>query len=155
MDFTSQFPVLQPSIVLRNPTLGGSSVGRVNVFNKVSGLRLDTSVSGRSESIIDQLEKHTISFSDHLIIDETHGPAARQIKTLNAEIQFLRTQLETKSSGDKPQGSGGILPRVSSGGTPKGATGGPSLQHPLSWSAVVAQNSGNSRMKAFLSSSSN
>ncbi|KAF7120978.1 hypothetical protein RHSIM_Rhsim13G0137500 [Rhododendron simsii] len=148
MDFASQFPVLRPSIVLRNPSsLGGSSVGRVNVFNKVSGLRLGTSISGRSESILDQLEKDTVSSTDHLIIDETNGPAAHQIKALNAEIQYLRTQLETQSSGDKTQGFGGNLPQVSSGGTPKEATGGPSLQHPLSWSTVVAQNSGSSRMK--------
>ncbi|KAI8573288.1 hypothetical protein RHMOL_Rhmol01G0266700 [Rhododendron molle] len=108
---------------------------------------MGTSVSGRSENILDQLEKDTVPSTDHLNIDDTDGPAARQIKTLNAEIQYLRTQLETKSSGDKPQGSGGVLPQVSSGGTPKEATGGPSFQHPPSWSAVVAQNSGSSRMK--------
>ncbi|KAF7124101.1 hypothetical protein RHSIM_Rhsim12G0065900 [Rhododendron simsii] len=37
--------------------------------------------------------------------DDTDGPAACQIKTITVEILYLRTQLETKSSGDKPLGS--------------------------------------------------
>lgn len=134
MDSASQFPALWPSIVLCNPSShGGSSVGRVSLLNKGSGLRLGTSVSGKSESIIDRLEKTIVSSTDHLIIDDTDGPAARQIKTLTAEIHYLRTQLETKSSGDKLQGPDGAKPQGSSGDKIKEATGGPVLQHPPSW----------------------
>lgn len=37
--------------------------------------------------------------TDHLVIDETDGPAARQIKTPNAEVQYLRKQFDAQNSG--------------------------------------------------------
>ncbi|KAG5520930.1 hypothetical protein RHGRI_033478 [Rhododendron griersonianum] len=101
MVFASHFPALRPSSVLRNPNLlTGSRAGRINVLNKSSGLGSGSIDSNNSESILDRLEKATVESTDHLIIDDTDRPTARQIKTLNAKVQYLRKQLEAKPNGD-------------------------------------------------------
>ncbi|KAG5520929.1 hypothetical protein RHGRI_033477 [Rhododendron griersonianum] len=128
MVFASHFPALRPSLVLRNPNLlTGSIAGRINVLNKSFCLGLGSIDSNNSES--NQLEKATVEATDHLIIDDTDRPTARQIKTLNAKVQYLRKQLEAKPNGDSiesqdPTGSGTKV-----------------VHHPPSWTEVVTQNS--------------
>ncbi|KAI8560101.1 hypothetical protein RHMOL_Rhmol04G0229300 [Rhododendron molle] len=84
MDFASQFPVLRSSSLGRNPSLSPVSPKGL-VFG-----------SGTHGNIIDHLERVTVENTDHLCIDDTDGPIAKQIKSLNAEIQYLRKELESK-----------------------------------------------------------
>ncbi|KAH7833020.1 hypothetical protein Vadar_002410 [Vaccinium darrowii] len=53
--------------------------------------------SERHVDLIETLEAATVPNYDHLLIDASDGPAARQIKELNAEIRMLRKNLEAKA----------------------------------------------------------
>ncbi|KAI8570840.1 hypothetical protein RHMOL_Rhmol01G0068400 [Rhododendron molle] len=77
MDFATHFLVLHSSPLGRNPSLSPVSPKGL-VFG-----------SGDHGDIIDHLERVTVENTDHLCMDDTDGPTAKQIKSLNAEIQYL------------------------------------------------------------------
>lgn len=78
--------------------------------------------------IVQLLENASIPTYDHLRIDSSDGPAARQIKELTAELKKLRGDLEEKENLLKAS-------RVS----PSDANSGKSLVVPtVSWAAKVS-----------------
>lgn len=78
MDFGSHFPALRPTLLIRNPSLSGLNRS-MNVLNKVVPL-----VRG---NVIDHLEQITVENNDHLVVEESDGPSARQNEVLKAEVQ--------------------------------------------------------------------
>ncbi|KAH7852585.1 hypothetical protein Vadar_026731 [Vaccinium darrowii] len=124
MDLDSNFPVLGSAMALRNhSSFTGSVSGPASKVNPVV-----------SENFFDRLERITVANTDHLAIDETDGPATCQIKSLSAEVQYLRKQLDAQNSG----ATGSILGH-------KGAD--PVVPPPPSWTEVVSQSKHGARQK--------
>ncbi|KAG5544422.1 hypothetical protein RHGRI_016994 [Rhododendron griersonianum] len=116
MDFATHFPVLRSSPLGRNPSLSPVS-SKGLVFG-----------SGDHGNIIDHLERVTVENTDHLCIDDTDGPTAKQIKSLNAEIQYLRKELESKTPIEAVLSTGVVSPKPT-------------------WTDVVTQDPSGPRMK--------
>ncbi|KAH7866733.1 hypothetical protein Vadar_024219 [Vaccinium darrowii] len=101
MVFDSHFPVLSnPSSFIASSLVSSLPVLATRLVDG-SGPNPSAIVApgGSVKKISDRLERITVENKDHLIIDESDGTTACQIKTLNAEIQLLRKKLEAKSAG--------------------------------------------------------
>ncbi|KAH7864818.1 hypothetical protein Vadar_034236 [Vaccinium darrowii] len=104
MDFDSHFPVLSnPSSFIASSSVSSLPVLATGLFDG-SGPNPCAIVApgGSVDNFSDRLERITVENKDHLIIDESDGTTACQIKTLNVEIQLLRKKLEAKSASGVP-----------------------------------------------------
>lgn len=69
-------------------------------YAAVGGARVSPGSGARNVcriDLIENLEKATVPNDDHLLINHTDGPAARQIKDLKAEILLLNKNLKEKA----------------------------------------------------------